>query len=158
MSAQLLYQLYRRSPSISWCKGLFLPRCRALLFPVVTCLRFLVSPFLQPVKVPLLGSTTLRRRSLSSQLCATCKLSEGTLCPIIRVTEWEQDLQSAAQGLADMPFARKAVTCHRRFRNLGGKATFFLLCYIECFPSFFLQAMRSFFKLSHVSCERHISS
>ena len=63
-----------------------------------------VSPFLQPVQAPLLGSTTLRRMSLSSQFRAICKLSEGTLCPIIHITEWEQDPRSAAQGVADVHF------------------------------------------------------
>ena len=44
-----------------------------------------MGPFLQPVEVPLDGSTTLGRISHSSQLCITCKLAEDMLCPISQV-------------------------------------------------------------------------
>ncbi|KAK4827979.1 hypothetical protein QYF61_022681 [Mycteria americana] len=41
-----------------------------------------VSSFLQPVQVPLDGSTPLWPVTHSSQFCVICKLAEGTLCPI----------------------------------------------------------------------------
>ena len=44
----------------------------------------------------------LLHMSLSSQFCAICKLSEGTLCATIQITDCEQDPHSEAQGLAGM--------------------------------------------------------
>ena len=45
-----------------------------------------VSPFLQPVKLTLDGSMPLWHVH-SSQLCVIGKLAEGTLCPIVQITE-----------------------------------------------------------------------
>ena len=44
-----------------------------------------VSPFFQPVKVPLDGSTTFWSINHSSQFCVISRLAEGTLCPIIQI-------------------------------------------------------------------------
>lgn len=44
-----------------------------------------VSLFLQPVKVPLDGTTTLWDVSHSSQFDVTCKLPKGTLCSPIQM-------------------------------------------------------------------------
>jgi len=72
-----------------------------------------VSPFLQPVRVPLDSSTTLRRTSLSSQLSLICRIAEGVLCPGIQVTggswpspvgPWEGGQQSGrSQSLCAAP-------------------------------------------------------
>ena len=52
-----------------------------------------VSPFLQPIEVPLDGSTTLCLSSYFSQFGVISKLGEGTRCPIIRIVneDAEQD-------------------------------------------------------------------
>ena len=52
-----------------------------------------VSPFLQPVEVPLDGSMTLWCISRSSQFCVISKLAHGALCPIIQIIneDVEQD-------------------------------------------------------------------
>ncbi|KAK4828308.1 hypothetical protein QYF61_025320 [Mycteria americana] len=52
-----------------------------------------ISLLLQPVEVPLDGSTTLWHTSCSSQFGVICKLAEGTLCPIIQIIneDVEQD-------------------------------------------------------------------
>ncbi|XP_052635171.1 translation initiation factor IF-2-like, partial [Harpia harpyja] len=49
--------------------------------------------------MPLIDSRTLRRVSLSSRLCATCKLPEGPLCPISQTRECEQVPRGTAQGV-----------------------------------------------------------
>ena len=97
-----------------------------------------VSPFLQPLRAPLVGSTTRRRVSLSSHSCAACKLSEGTLCPISQVTACEQGSHSAAQGLQ---------TCTSIWHNFSQKVQKFIqsifLFYIQRFPFCFLQATKN---------------
>jgi len=45
-----------------------------------------LSPFLQPVEVPLGDSTALGCITQSSQFYVTCRLAEGALCPSTRVT------------------------------------------------------------------------
>ena len=58
-------------PSMYWCLGLFLPRCRTLHFSLLNFMRkYSVSPFLQPTKV-LLDDSTLSGESelLSSRQC-----------------------------------------------------------------------------------------
>ena len=61
--------------------------------PLVELHEVPASPFLQPVEVPLDGSTTLWPISQSSQFCVICKLAEGTLWPIIQIIneDVEQD-------------------------------------------------------------------
>ncbi|KAK4824703.1 hypothetical protein QYF61_017929 [Mycteria americana] len=54
-------------------------------FPFVELPEVPVSPFLQPVKVPLNGSTTIWHISHSFQSCIICKLVEGAPCPIILI-------------------------------------------------------------------------
>ena len=48
-----------------------------------------VAPFLQPVKVPLAGTTTLWCISQSSQFDVISKLAEGTLCTIVQIINEE---------------------------------------------------------------------
>jgi len=59
------------------------PICQPPACPEVHEVPF--SPFLQPVEVPLDGSTTLWCIGHSTQLCVICSFAEGALCPII----WE---------------------------------------------------------------------
>ena len=44
-----------------------------------------LSPILQPVEVPLNGSTTIWCISHPSQFCIICELAEGALCPIVHI-------------------------------------------------------------------------
>ena len=44
-----------------------------------------LSPVLQPVQIPLDGSTATWCISRSSQYCVICKLAEVVLCPIVQV-------------------------------------------------------------------------
>lgn len=75
------------------------PGLQDFALPLVELHEVPVSPFLQPVKIPLIDSRTLRRVSLSSRLCATsCQLPEGPLCPISQTRECEQVRCGAAQG------------------------------------------------------------
>lgn len=85
-------------------QGLVPPQVRDFALLLLELHEVSVSPFLPPFGAPLVGSTTLRRVSLSSQFCAICRLPEGTLCAISQITAWEQDPHSAAQGLADTHF------------------------------------------------------
>ncbi|KAK4825789.1 hypothetical protein QYF61_002373 [Mycteria americana] len=61
--------------------------------PLVELHEIPVSPCLQPVEVPLGGSTTFWYISHSSQVDVTCKLAKGTHCPIIQIVkeDIEQD-------------------------------------------------------------------
>ena len=61
-----------------------LPQVQDFTLPLVEFHEVLVSLFLQPVKVPLDGTTTLRCISHSFQFCVIYKFAEGTLCPIIQ--------------------------------------------------------------------------
>jgi len=76
-----------------WLLELFLPTCRTLTFPLLNFMRFLYCPFLQPVKVPLDGSTTLWCINRSSKFGLICKLAEGTICLVIQIIneEFEHD-------------------------------------------------------------------
>lgn len=80
-------------------QGLVPPQMQGFALVLFTQRDIPVSPFHQPVQVLLVGSTIL-----SPYLCATCQLSEGTLCPSIQPTEWEQDPQNAAQDITDVCF------------------------------------------------------
>ena len=89
-SAKLLCR--RSAPSLYWCTGLFLPRCRSLALALVELHQVPLHPTLQPVQVSLNGSTALQCISHLSQFCVISELAEGTLCPFIQVNdEVEQD-------------------------------------------------------------------
>ena len=65
--------------------GIVLPQVQDFGLPFVEHQKVSVSPFLQSVKVPLDGSTTLWCTSYSSRCCVISRLAEGTLCPIIQI-------------------------------------------------------------------------
>lgn len=92
-SAKLLWSWV--SPRQCWCLELFLPRCRTLLFPLLHEVH--VSSFLQPLQVPLDGSTTLWR---ISHLClfVVSKLAVGALCPIAQVDPLQSQLSDNRLG------------------------------------------------------------
>lgn len=62
-----------------------IPECRTLHFRLIELCEILVGLFLQPVKVPLNGGTSLWCISQYSQFFIICKLAEGALSPIIQV-------------------------------------------------------------------------
>nr|XP_038031438.1 uncharacterized protein LOC119716112 [Anas platyrhynchos]XP_038031440.1 uncharacterized protein LOC119716112 [Anas platyrhynchos]XP_038031443.1 uncharacterized protein LOC119716112 [Anas platyrhynchos] len=80
LSAELLFILL--ASSLSWCLGWFLPRGRSCLFPLITP-QNPVSPFLQPVTVPLDGSTAPSHAPSSPASLAHVLL--GAFCPSIQV-------------------------------------------------------------------------
>ena len=65
--------------------GFVLPEGQDFALPLVECHEVPVSPFLQPVKVPLDGSVTLWCISHSSQFCVIHKSAECELCPIMQI-------------------------------------------------------------------------
>lgn len=101
-------------------QGLVPPRVQDLALPLGELHEVPASPSLQPVKPPLLGSTTLRRMSLSSRFCATCKRSEGVLPHPPHHSMATGPALCSAGGCRHAP--PYGMTCHRRFRNLGGKS------------------------------------
>ncbi|KAM6341361.1 LOW QUALITY PROTEIN: testis-specific gene 10 protein [Podargus strigoides] len=60
-------------------------RCRTLHFPLLNLMMFLSAPFLQPLRVPLEGSTT--PISHPSKFCIIGKIPKGTLCSIIQIID-----------------------------------------------------------------------
>ena len=78
LSAKLLS--FWLAPSMYWCMGLFLPRSMTLHFPLLNFMRFLFSPFLQPVEVPVDARTSIWCISHSSQFCIICQADKGALC------------------------------------------------------------------------------
>ena len=56
-----------------------------LAFPFLEFHKDSVDPFLQPLEVPLNGSTPIWCITYSSQFCVICKLAKDVLCPIIQV-------------------------------------------------------------------------
>lgn len=65
--------------------GVVLPWVQDFALPLIDCHEVPVSPFLQPVKVPLDGSKTLWCIGCSSQFGVISKLAESPLCPIIQM-------------------------------------------------------------------------
>lgn len=64
----------------------FIPsQMQEFIFPSVELRKIRLSPFIQPVKVPLKGSTTLWCVSHSSQFHIIYELAESALCPSLRV-------------------------------------------------------------------------
>lgn len=64
-----------------WHVELFLPKCKAFLFPFVDVNEFAACTFFQPVWVPLYGSTTLQSISHLPWLFMGCELAETALSP-----------------------------------------------------------------------------
>ncbi|KAK4818982.1 LOW QUALITY PROTEIN: hypothetical protein QYF61_022649 [Mycteria americana] len=91
LSCQAAFQL--SSPQNILVHGVVPPQVQDLALLLVEVHEVPVSPFLQPVEVPLDGSMTLWCISHSSQFGVIRQLAEGTLCPIIHVTteDAEQD-------------------------------------------------------------------
>lgn len=58
---------------------------KGFAFPFIELCEIVLSPFLQPVQVPLIGSTILGSANPSSQLYIICRLGEGVLCPSVPV-------------------------------------------------------------------------
>lgn len=56
------------------------------LFPLDELHDVSVISFLQPLEVPLDGSTSLCSVSCSSQFCVSCKSAEDVLCPITLIS------------------------------------------------------------------------
>ena len=78
-------ELRGKTTSLNLLAVLFLMQSRIL--PFVELHEVFFCPSLQPVKVPLNGSTALWCISHSSQLRIIGKLAEGALCPLIQATD-----------------------------------------------------------------------
>ena len=63
------------------------PHAWDLVFLFVELYEALVSPFLQPLEIPLIVIMPTWCISHSSQFSIICKLAEGALCPIIQITD-----------------------------------------------------------------------
>ncbi|GAB0181886.1 cAMP-dependent protein kinase inhibitor alpha [Grus japonensis] len=88
---QAAFQL--SSPQYVLVDGVVPPQAQDFALPLVELCEIPVSPFLQPVEVPLDGITAFWYIIHSFQFGVICKLAEGTLCPIIQIVneEIEQD-------------------------------------------------------------------
>ena len=81
-------------PQLVLVPGAVPPQGQDFACPLVELQEVPVSPFLQPVEVPLGGSATSWCLSHSSQCGIVSKLAEGALCPIIQSTSEEEEDQT----------------------------------------------------------------
>lgn len=86
-------------PECRWFSGILPPHMQDFAHLLAELHETFVSPPLQPVQVPLDGSTTLWHFRSSSQFLITCKLAKGTLCPTIQVINDVEYLWSHHQPL-----------------------------------------------------------
>ena len=83
----------RSAPSLYWCMGLFLPRCRTLHLLLLNFIRFVSAQLSGLSRSRWMAAQPSGVSANSSQFCVISKLVEGTLCPFIQVIdeEVEQD-------------------------------------------------------------------
>jgi len=94
-------------PHPAWVHGIAASPVQDLAVLFVELHEVSVSPFLQPVEVPLDGITPLCCISHSSQCCITSKLAEGALCSIIQIIC--QEVSSIGPSVE--PWGTPLVTC-----------------------------------------------
>ncbi|KAK4826285.1 hypothetical protein QYF61_007132 [Mycteria americana] len=116
------------TPSIYLVSGLVPPQVQDFALHPVELYEVPVSPFLQPVQVPLDGSTTLWHISHSPQFCVICKRAEGTLCPIIQIinedvkqdcTRYSMECRPHSTELRLLEATSNGVQCYKALVLMG---------------------------------------
>ncbi|KAK4810782.1 hypothetical protein QYF61_008754, partial [Mycteria americana] len=81
------------APSIYWCLGLFLPKCRTWHFPWLNCMRFLSAHFSSLLRSLWVAARPSGISASPPSFGVISKLAEGTLCPSIHIIneDVEQD-------------------------------------------------------------------